>query len=89
MKILVPEISQSSPSRTALAFMCAGSEPWSGSVRPKQASFSPRGDRPSARYSFCSSLPWARMILPTSPSETETIPRTEESARPSSSMPIT
>ena len=54
--IFVPERTQSSPSRRALVRMRPGSEPTSGSVRPKQPITSPRAIWGSQR-SFCSSEP--------------------------------
>ena len=54
--IFVPESTQSSPSRRAVVRMRPGSEPTSGSVRPKQPITSPRAIRGSQR-SFCSSEP--------------------------------
>ena len=61
------------------------SDPTSGSVRPKQPSASADAIRGS-HSCFCSSVPKPRIDLPTSPLETETIPRSDESARPSSSI---
>jgi hypothetical protein len=51
-----PLITYSSPRRTAVVFCAAASLPASGSVRPKQPSFSPRanGTRNSC---FCASVP--------------------------------
>ena len=43
--ILAPLMTQSPPSRFALVFMLAGSEPPCGSVRPKQPMISPRAMR--------------------------------------------
>ena len=54
--IFVPLRIQSPPSRRALVRIRAGSEPLSGSVRPKQPTTSPVAMRGSHR-SFCSSLP--------------------------------
>jgi hypothetical protein len=54
--ILVPFSTQSPPSRLALVRMPAGSEPKSGSVRPKQPIRSPAAMAGSHSF-FCSSLP--------------------------------
>ncbi|CAN5778311.1 hypothetical protein BH24ACT8_BH24ACT8_11530 [soil metagenome] len=54
--ILVPSSTQSSPSRRARVRMPAGSEPWSGSVSPKQPIASPRAIAGS-HCCLCSSLP--------------------------------
>lgn len=54
--ILAPVSTQSSPSRRARVVIEAGSEPWSGSVRPKQPIASPVAIDGSQRC-FCSSLP--------------------------------
>ncbi len=59
----------------------------SGSVIAKPDRISPSSSGASQRC-FCSSVPKPRIGLPTRPLETETIPRTEESARPSSSIAI-
>ena len=56
--ILAPLMTQPSPSGTARVSMPDGSEPWSGSVRPKQPISSPR-DIFGRYFSFCSSLPKA------------------------------
>lgn len=47
---------QSPPSRLAYVRIAAGSEPWSGSVSPKQPMTSPAAMRGS-QACFCSSLP--------------------------------
>ena len=62
----------------------AASEPVPGSVSAKQPSASPEQSRGS-HARFCSSVPYAAIVLATRPSETETMPRTAESPRPSSS----
>src|SRR5689334_23393811 len=54
--IFVPDTSQSLPSLTALVAMLDGSEPESGSVRPKQPIASPAAIRGS-HSCFCSSEP--------------------------------
>lgn len=54
--ILRPVSTQSVPSRRARVRMPDGSEPWSGSVRPKQPMVSPAAIAGSQR-SFCSSEP--------------------------------
>jgi hypothetical protein len=78
---------QSLPERSALALRFPASEPLSGSVRAKQPSFVPDA-MPGSHSCFCSSVPYDRTLLPNKPMETETMPRTAESARPSSSMPM-
>src|SRR5215471_3412767 len=55
--IFVPLSTQSEPSRTAWVRIEAGSDPWSGSVSPKQPIASPAAIRGS-HSSFCSSLPY-------------------------------
>ena len=85
MKSLRPLITQSDPSRTAREVRLPASDPVPGSVRPKHPSFVAAASWGS-HSCFCSSLPWKRIDLPTSPLLTDTIPRSAESARPSSSM---
>ena len=51
-----PLMTYSSPLRTATVFWAAASEPASGSVRPKQPSFSPRA-KGTRNSRFCSSVP--------------------------------
>ncbi len=85
MNILLPDSTQSSPSRVARVRSEPASDPVSGSVRAKQPSASPAVRRGSHRC-FCSSPPCARIVLATRPSETDTMPRTAESPRPSSSV---
>ncbi len=85
MNILLPVIAYVSPSRTARVVRLAASEPVPGSVSPKQPTASPEVSRGS-QARFCSSLPQCATDLPTRPSETETMPRTAESPRPSSSV---
>ena len=58
--ILVPESTQSDPSRLAKVRMPPGSEPWSGSVRPKQPIASPAAIRGSHSV-FCSSDPYRQI----------------------------
>ncbi len=85
MNILAPSMTYSSPSRTARVARLAASDPVPGSVRPKQPTASPEVSRGS-HARFWSASPHAARVLATSPRETETMPRTEESARPSSSV---
>ena len=85
MKSFCPLTTQSDPSRTALEVRLPASDPVSGSVSPKQPSAVAVASRGS-HSCFCSSLPWKRIDLPTSPLLTDTMPRSAESARPSSSM---
>ena len=54
--IFVPESTQSSPSRTAVVRIDPGSDPASGSVRPKQPISSPAA-MPGSHCSRCSSEP--------------------------------
>ena len=56
--IFAPLIIQSSPSLTAFVRIVPGSEPPSGSVKPKQPIASPDASFGS-QCSFCSSLPYA------------------------------
>ncbi|OSY36029.1 hypothetical protein BG653_06959 [Streptomyces platensis] len=56
MKHLLPLITQSSPSRTAVVRVAPASEPPSGSVRPKAPSISPLHSLGS-HARFCSSVP--------------------------------
>ena len=58
--ILVPESTQSDPSCRAKVRMPPGSEPWSGSVSPKQPIASPVAIRGS-HSAFCSSDPNRQM----------------------------
>ena len=81
MKVFEPVRRQPSPSRTARVVSAAASEPQPGSVSAKQPSRSPEASRGS-HSRFCSSLPKRAIVLPTSPTLTETIPRTDESALP-------
>lgn len=85
MNILVPLMTYESPSRTAFVVRFPASEPVPGSVRPKQPIASPAVSRGN-HCRFCSSSPQVAMVLATRPRETETMPRTEESPRPSSSV---
>jgi hypothetical protein len=84
MNIFVPLSTQSPPSRLAVARSDAASEPVSGSVSPKQPSACPEHSRGS-HCCFCSGVPNFSIVLDTSPSDTDTIPRTDESPRASSS----
>ncbi len=82
---LLPLRTQSSPRRRALVRMCAGSEPKSGSVRPKQPMTSPRAIR--GRYrSFCSSDPYFQIGNMQSEPWTETKLRNPESPASSSRL---
>ena len=56
IQFLEPLMMYSSPLRTAVVFCAAASCPASGSVRPKQPSFSPRANGVRKR-SFCASVP--------------------------------
>ena len=85
MKSFCPSSTQSDPSRTAREVRLPASEPVPGSVSPKQPSAVAEARRGS-HSCFCSSVPWSRIDLPTSPLLTDTMPRSAESARPSSSM---
>ena len=85
MNTFSPVISQSSPSRVALAVRLPASEPVPGSVSPKQASVSPEA-MPGSHSFFWSSVPYPAIDLPTRPRLTLTMPRTAESPRPSSSI---
>ena len=77
--ILVPDSSQSLPSRTALVAMLDGSLPWSGSVSPKQPIASPAAIRGS-HSCFCSSEPYFQIGNMHSEPCTETRLRSPESA---------
>ncbi len=85
--ILVPESTQSSPLSRALVRMLAGSEPKSGSVRPKQPIARPAAISGS-HCRFCSSEPNAWIARIASEPWTETKLRSPESAA-SSSMQAT
>ena len=85
MKSFCPLITQSSSSRVAREVRLPASEPVSGSVRPKQPSLLAVASWGS-HSCFCSSVPKNRIDLPTRPLLTDTMPRSAESARPSSSM---
>ena len=63
MKIFVPLITYSSPSRTASVSVEARSEPASGPVSSCQVTVSPRKIGGNSRR-FCSSLPQTRMLAP-------------------------
>jgi hypothetical protein len=84
MNCFAPFTTQSPPSRAALVWVLPASEPASGSVRPKAASFCPLHSWGS-QSSFCSSVPqrWIGMV----PSEVwaAIVIATEESTRVSSS----
>ena len=80
---LVPLRIQSSPSRLAVVRMPAGSEPKSGSVRPKQPIASPAAIRGS-HSCFCSSEPNFQIGNIASEPCTDTSERTPESPYSSS-----
>ncbi len=81
--ILAPLSTQSSPSRRAVVRMPPGSEPKSGSVRPKQPSARPAAMRGS-HSCFCSSLPqWWIANIASEPC-TDTSERIPESTASSS-----
>ena len=88
MKIFSPSMTHSSPSSTALVVRLPASEPWPGSVSPKHPSRRPVA-MPGSQRRFCSSVPWRRTDDPNRPADTDTMPRMEESARPSSSAAST
>ena len=81
--ILRPSMTQSSPSRLARVAMPDGSEPWSGSVSPKQPIASPVAIRGS-HSCFCSSLPCFQMAYIASDPCTDTRLRTPLSSASSS-----
>ena len=81
--ILEPLSTQSAPFLVARVFMPAGSEPWSGSVSPKQPTASPAAIRGS-HSSFCSSEPYFQIGNMASDPCTETRLRRPESAASSS-----
>ena len=80
---LRPLSTQSEPSRRARVFMAPGSDPTSGSVRPKQPSSSPAA-MPGSHRCFCSSEPKLQMANIASDPCTETMDRRPESAASSS-----
>ena len=81
--IFVPLSTQSSPSRTATVRIDAGSEPESGSVRPKQPISSPAAI-PGSHCAFCCSEPKAWIAYIASEPCTLTSERMPESAASSS-----
>ena len=81
--ILAPFRIQSSPSRRACVRIAPGSEPASGSVRPKQPSSSPAAIRGSQRC-FCSSEPQRQIANIDSEPCTDTKLRMPESPASSS-----
>ena len=83
MKILVPLITQSSPSRTAVVSIRVMSLPWSGSVNAPQESTPPSATLGS-HSAFCSSLPKCRTISEAKSARIRQAP-TELSPRQSSS----
>src|SRR3954470_5931243 len=74
-----------SPSRRAVDFIAATSDPAAGSVSPKHASFSPRACGASQRC-FCSSLPYRSSASELSPTWTEISVRNAASPRSISSQ---
>src|SRR3984885_11994381 len=76
--ILEPLRTQSEPFRFAFVFILEGSEPWSGSVRPKQPTASPDAIRGS-HSSFCSSVPYFQIGNMASEPWTDTMLRRPES----------
>ena len=81
--IFEPSRTQSSPSRRARVRIEAGSEPWSGSVSPKQPIASPAAIRGS-HSCLCSSVPQRRIANIASEPCTDTRLRTPESVASSS-----
>ncbi len=81
--ILRPVSTQSPPSFLAYVRIPAGSEPWSGSVRPKQPMISPAA-MPGSQRRFCSSEPKRWIAYMASEPCTETSERMPESAASSS-----
>src|SRR2546430_7847254 len=80
-----PRITQESPSRFAVVRSFVASLPTSGSVSPKQPMTSPLQSDASHRC-FCPSVPNWRIVISTSEIWTESVVRTDESARPTSSV---
>src|SRR5256712_12012419 len=83
--IFRPRSTHESPSRFALVRSFVGALPPSGWVRPKQPMTSPLHSEGSHRC-FCSSVPNLRMVISTSEIWTDSVVRTDESARPTSSV---
>src|SRR5467141_322537 len=83
--IFRPRSVHESPSRFALVRSFVASLPTSGSVRPKQPMTSPL-QRDGSQRCFCSSVPNLRMVISTSEIWTDSVVRTDESARPTSSV---
>jgi len=81
--IFVPERTQPVPLGLALVVIPPGSEPWSGSVRPKQPSASPVAILGS-HSSFCSSEPYRQIGYMASEPCTDTRLRRPVSAASSS-----
>jgi hypothetical protein len=81
----VPESTQAPPSGRARVSMAPGSEPWSGSVSPKQPIARPAAISGSQRR-FCSSLPQRQMAYMASEPCTDAIERSPESPASSSCM---
>ena len=83
--IFRPRRIQSAPSRVADVLSFVASLPTSGSVRPKQPISLPLQSAGRKRC-FCASVPHLRMVSSTSEIWTESVVRTDESARPISSV---
>src|SRR5439155_189085 len=82
---LVPFRTYAPSWRRARVFIAPGSEPWSGSVSPKQPTRAPVARRGS-HCSFCASEPYAKMGNMTRPDWTDATERRPESPRSSSCM---
>lgn len=85
--ILRPVSTQSVPSRFAYVRIAAGSEPTSGSVRPKQPISSPAA-MPGSQRCFCSSEPYFQIAYIAREPWTETSERIPESAASSSRQAV-
>src|SRR4029077_10151141 len=83
--IFRPRSSHESPSRFAVVRSFVASLPTSGSVSPKQPITSPLQSEGSQRC-FCSSVPNFRIVISTSEICTDSVVRTDESVRPTSSV---
>src|SRR6184192_710674 len=83
--IFRPRSTHESPSRLAVVRSFVASLPTSGSVRPKHPMISPL-QREGSQRCFCSSVPNFRMVISTSEIWTDRVVRTDESARPTSSV---
>ena len=82
--IFWPLIRQAPSVSSARVRIADGSDPASGSVRPKQPRASPEQSRGS-QWRFCSSVPQRSIDPQTSEVWTETTVRSDESPRPTSS----